>query len=206
MAQLSINVGQDRSLLLRTSSDSVLHLNPLSTQKSAIPELDRRSLTTTDDRRLFALYGSSRQGSKPTPLSLGKFTLSPVNLVSSRGFSRSAAGLQWSESVQPPITTEVGWSPFRTEYTSKFSPPPATHMAQRLPPRSSGGSSSAPRLPHHLPLGIIPPERPVRVPHNWPTAATPHGVQFHSSPHGTPLDFGHSFHDNAALNARMSCK
>ena len=56
---------------------------------------------------------------------------SPVIVAAARGFSRSAAGLPWTtsaQSIRPPpgpggqIVNGERWSPFRSEYSSRFAP------------------------------------------------------------------------------------
>lgn len=188
MAALSLNAGQDRKILLRTSSDSVVHLNVLENQKAVVPDLDRRSLGASFKPRGAAVpYGASRStvstpnpGARPAgPLTLGKFTLSAVNLASTRGFSRSAAGLQWSETIPPP--SQQTWSPFQTEYTSKFAAPPPFYVNQKAT------RNNAP------PIHPAPQSSPLRTP-------------FQPSPHGVPLDFGHSYFDNAVGNAALNSR
>lgn len=122
----------------------------------------------------------------PPPVPLAGVA-SPVVIAGNRGFSRSDAGLPWSTSAQsivgPPVRTGGAWTPFRSEYTSRFGAHSdglervLNHQRNVLEGRSSRGF----RLPA---VGYAP-----SVQH----------ASFQYSPRGVLLEPG-SFRDNGIRN------
>ena len=116
-----------------------------------------------------------------------------VNGAASRGFSRSLAGLPWSESIacRPPPAPDAEPTPgtwsgrFRTEYGVRFAAPGA-----------SGVNFNARALNHQRLVFDAQLKEPPQAYDFQPFAAfsQPKTTQFQYSPRATPL--GCSFRDN----------